>query len=511
MSTLGLDIGTTGCKAVSFDGRGRQLGLAYREYPLSAPRDGWAELDSRQVVEACLAVVSEAAAACGSDRVRALGVSSQGEAFTPVAADGAVLGNAMVSSDMRAVAQVSRWSERFGAKTLYELTGHTPHPMFTLFKLAWLKDNDPATWHRATRFLCFEDLFAQALGLEPCMGYPLAGRTMLFDVRLHDWSPEILAALELSPERLARPVPSGTVIGVIPAGMCRRLHLADGSILVAGGHDQPCGALGAGVVDPGIAMYASGTVECICPAFEHPVTTAGLFANNLCTYDYTVGGMYTTVAFSLTGGNLLKWFRDQWSREEVRLCRESGMDVYERILVGMSPVPTPLLSLPYFTPSGTPYFDTQTPGAILGLRLSSTRGEVLRSMMEGVALEMRLNLEILEQSGVPVKELRGIGGGALSPALLQLKADVLGRPITRVAVTEAGCLGMAILGYAAVENTAPADVAHTWVRPLSAIAPNPDTAGHYQQQFSRYKRAYAALRDLARDVIEKDKQRRTIQ
>jgi xylulokinase len=498
MSTLGLDIGTSGCKAVAFDGRGRQLGLAYREYQLSAPRDAWAELDSRQVVDACMAVVSESAAACGNDRVRAVGVSSQGEAFTPVAADGAVLGHAMVSSDMRAVAQVSRWSERFGAEALYEITGHTPHPMFSLFKLAWLKENDPETWNGAARFLCFEDLFAQALGLEPSMGYPLAGRTMLFDVRRHEWNPEILAALELAPGRLARPVPSGTVIGTIPAETCRRLHLAESAILVAGGHDQPCGALGAGVVKPGIAMYASGTVECICPAFEHPVTTANLRGNNLCTYDFTMGGMYTTVAFSLTGGNLLKWFRDHWSAEDVRLSRESGTDAYAQILSGMSPTLTPLLSLPYFTPSGTPYFDTQTPGAILGLRLSSTRGEVLRSLMEGVALEMRLNLEILEQSGVPVKELRAIGGGARNPALLQLKADVLGRPITRVAVTEAGCLGMAILGYAAVEAADPGDVARAWVRPLEAVAPNPVTTGHYQQQFARYKQAYAALCNLAR-------------
>jgi xylulokinase len=499
MSTLGLDIGTTGCKALAFDRHGRQLSLAYREYPLSIPLPGRAELDPRQVMESCLVVVGEAAAACGEDRVRAVGVSSQGEAFTPVTARGEVLGHAMVSSDMRAVDQVTQWSEQFGARALYEITGHTPHPMFTLFKLAWLKAHDPATWHGASRFLCFEDLFAQALGLEPCMGYPLAGRTMLFDVRRHEWSPDILAALELAPNRLAKPLPSGAIIGSIPAEMCRSLHLAGDAVLVAGGHDQPCGALGAGVVEPGIAMYASGTVECICPAFRQPVTTAGLFGNNLCTYDFTVGGMYTTVAFSLTGGNLLKWFRDEWSAEDARHARESGKDVYDQILAGMSPAPTSLLSLPYFTPSGTPYFDTITPGAILGLRLSTTRAEVLRALMEGVAMEMRLNLEILDQSGVAVTELRGIGGGARNLQLLQLKADVIDRPITRVAVTEAGCLGMAMLGFAAIEKTDVREVARAWVRPLDAVVPNPRNAGHYKQLFARYKQAYAALSTLARN------------
>ncbi len=504
MSTLGLDIGTTGCKAAAFDAQGRQLAISYREYPLRHPRPGWAELDSRQVIDACMAVVAEAAEACGNDRARAVGVACQGEAFTPVTAEGVFLGNAMVSSDMRAVDTVGEWSQRFDPERLYAITGHTQHPMFTLFKLVWLRENNPEIWHGPSRFLCFEDLFCQCLGLEPCMGYPLAGRTMLFDVRKHVWHPEILAALELSPGRLARPIPSGTTIGAIPSEMCRRLHLADKAILVAGGHDQPCGALGAGVVEPGLAMYASGTVECICPAFATPISSPALFKSNLCTYDFSLGGMYTTVAFSLTGGNLLKWFRDEWCGEEIRLAHESGTEVYDRILAGMSPRPTPLLCLPYFTPSGTPYFDTRTPGAILGLRLSSTRGEVLRSLLEGVALEMRLNLNILERSGLPIRELRGIGGGARNPALLQLKADVLDRPITRVAVTEAGCLGMAILGYAACEGADIREVAQDWIRPLDAVCPNPETVEHYHQQFTKYKQAYAALCDLAGRDKERD-------
>ncbi len=498
MSTLGLDIGTTGCKAVVFDAAGQQRATAYREYPLLTPREGWAEIDSRQVCAACLDVVAEAATACAADPVRAIGVSSQGEAFTPVGPDGAVLGNAMVSSDMRAVASVAEWSRTLGAEALYAKTGHTPHPMFSLFKLAWLRQAQPDLWRRAARFLCFEDLFAQTLGLEPTMGYPLAGRTMLFDVRRHAWDPEILAALELTPQRLATPVPAGSVIGTIPTAMAARLGLARGAVLVAGGHDQPCGALGAGVISKGVAMYASGTVECICPAFDRPVFAPELFRSNLCTYDYTIPGMYTTVAFCLTGGNLLKWFRDEWAGLERHEAAASGANVYDRIMAGMSPAPTRLLALPYFTASGTPYFDTETPGAILGLRLSTTRGEVLRALLEGVVFEMRLNLEILEQAGVPITELRAIGGGARNPVLLQLKADVLNRPITRVAVTEAGCLGMAMLGHAAVEAGDVRELARNWVRPLAEVTPNPARVEHYAERFAAYRRLYPALAALAR-------------
>ena len=146
--------------------------------------------------------------------------------------------------------------------------------------------------------------------------------------------------------------------------------------VVAGGHDKPCGALGAGVVEPGLAMYATGTVECICPAFDKPIFAEELFRNNLCTYDHTLRGMYTTVLFSLTGGNLLQWFRDQWGRAEVEEAERTGADAYDLLLGRMASEPTDLLALPYFTPSGTPYFDAKTPGAILGLRLGATREDV---------------------------------------------------------------------------------------------------------------------------------------
>ena len=365
--------------------------------------------------------------------------------------------------------------------------------MFSLFKLAWLRETQPDLWRRAARFLCFEDLFAHTLGMEPTMGYPLAGRTMLFDVRRHAWDGEILGALELAPGRLGVAVPAGTVVGQIPAHMCHRLGLANGAVLVAGGHDQPCGALGAGVVETGVAMYASGTVECICPAFDRPVFTAELCRNNLCTYDYTIPGMYTTVAFSLTGGNLLNWFRDEWAGVERQESERCGGDVYDRILTAMSPAPTRVLALPYFTASGTPYFDTETAGAIVGLRLSTTRGEVLRALLEGVAMEMRLNLEILQQAGVAIRELRAIGGGAGNPALLQLKADVLNRPITRVAVTEAGCLGVAMLAHAAASGGDVRELARAWVRPLAVVTPNTALVAHYAEQFARYRRLYPAV------------------
>jgi xylulokinase len=255
------------------------------------------------------------------------------------------------------------------------------------------------------------------------------------------------------------------------------------------------GALGAGVTEPGVAMFASGTVECICPAFDQPRLDEALFRANLCTYDYTLPAMYTTVLFSLTGGNLLRWFRDEWGQPEMAEAERTGADVYDLLTRAMSPEPSKLLVLPYFTPSGTPYFDARVPGAILGLRLTTTRGEVLRALIEGVAMEMRLNLEVLAESGLAVRQLRAIGGGAKSPTLVQLKADVLDRPITTLAVSEAACLGAALLACSARTSTSAGDLQAAWVQPGPAIEPEPNRAACYRERFAAYRELYPAMRD----------------
>jgi xylulokinase len=325
---------------------------------------------------------------------------------------------------------------------------------------------------------------------------------MLFDIRRHDWSGEILDAIGLDPVRLARPLASGSAAGELPPAMARELGLAEGAIIVAGGHDQACGALGAGAIEEGVAMIGTGTVECIAPAFAGPVQSEALFRSNLCTYDHAAPEMYTTVAFCLTGGNLLRWFRDEFGRQEIAEAARTGADPYDLLLKQMAPEPTQIMTLPYFTPSGTPYFDAQTRGAILGLRLTTSRGELLRGLLEGVTLEMRLNLEILNDSGVAIRELRAVGGGARSAAWMQLKADIFNRPVARLAVTEAGCLGVAMLAHAAHSGTALKTLAREWIAAERHFEPNRARATRYEEIFARYRKLYPALRDLEQALHE---------
>ncbi|MBI5724501.1 MAG: hypothetical protein HZA50_11120 [Planctomycetes bacterium] len=492
---LGIDVGTSACKAVAFDESGRPVAEASREYSVVLPQPGWAELDSCNVLDKCLEVISDCARRC-PESIVGLAVSSQGEAFTPVDSDGRPLGPAMVSSDNRAQAYATDWPRRFGLEKLYRITGHTPAPLFTLFKLLWLRDHQPQLWRTARKFLCFEDLLHARLGVEPAMSWPLAGRTMMFDVRLHEWSAEILAAAGLDPSRLARTIRPGSVVGTIRPDIAAQLSLAAGTVVVSAGHDQPCGALGAGVCRDGAAVYATGTVECITPAFSRPVFSDDLRRNNLATYDHAVDGMYVTVAYSLTGGNILRWFRDQFGRPEIEEARRTGRSVYELILNDLDDQPCRPMVLPYFTPTGTPYFDSGVTGAILGLRMATSRGEILRALLEGVAMEMRLNMDILHQSGCDVREFRAIGGGARSDAWNQLKADVIGKPLAVVNVTESGCLGAAMLVRRALEGDDLSQLAGRWVSVRSRYNPRPQFVDWYNSRFELYRRLYPQLREL---------------
>ncbi len=494
---MGLDIGTSGCKAAVFDAEGRLQALARRTYALHFTPDGGAELDAAAVMQACRAAVAEAARGRTAN-IRALAVSSQGEAFTPLDADGQPLCPAMVSSDTRAAGEVARELPGMDQARLYAITGHTPHPMFTLYKMLWLRANRPGIWQSAARFLCFEDLLHHQLGLDPAISWPLAGRTMMFDVRKHAWSAPILDLAGLTPEQLARPMQSGAIVGAVNDKLAAGWGLPPGVLVAAGGHDQPCSALGAGATESGSAMYATGTVDCITPAFAKPVFSASLMRANLCTYDHAAPGLYATIAVNLTGGNALQWFHDEFGHPERAAARAGGRDAYELLLETAAASSSSLLALPYLAPAGTPYFDTVTPGAVMGLRLTTKRGDILRALLEGLALEMRLNLEILAEAGVPVENLRAVGGGARSDWWNQLKADAVNRPVIVPDVTEAGCLGAAMLACAAHTGADTAALAKSWVRPRKEFAPRQDAAAFYTARYAAYRNLYPALRDFTR-------------
>ena len=498
MSLMGVDVGTTGVKAVVFDDKGAQIASAYEEYPLHFPFPGASELDSNGVINASLRVISKAAKdAAPISPVKAIGIASQGEAFTPLAPDGRILGNAMTSSDNRVEPYVRSWSDKFGYEHLYATTGHAPYTIHSLYKMLWLKDHQPDVWRDAWKFLFFEDLIAYVLTGETKVDYSLAARSMLFDIRTKKWSSEICGALEIDTAKLPEPVPSGEIVGKIKKDLAESLGLNSDVTVSAAGHDQPVGALGCGAASPGLASYSIGTVECITPLFDKPIQSPELMAANLAMYPHVLPDMYTSVAFNLTGGSGLRWLRDNIATEEANTARANGEDPYDCIVAAASQEPSNLVLLPHFGPTGTPHFNPIATGALFGISLSTTRAEVFRAFLEGITYELKWNLTILKDSGFDLKELRVVGGGARSAVWMQIKSDILGVPLKTMRVTEATCMGAAILAGSGAGMLDAAETSAKWASPIRTFIPREEFTQLYQDRFDIYKDLYYAL-DSAR-------------
>jgi xylulokinase len=497
MSLLGIDVGTTGCKAVAFDESGKAIASSYREYPLQFPRPGWIELDSNRVLASCREVIREVGGRTKKDPVRAFAVASQGEAVTPVAKDGKLLHPGVVTFDARTAPLVPWWEKRIPRKRIFEISGMPLHGMYTASKILWWRLHRPDVFRRAAQFLCYQDLLFQSMGFAPAIDESLAARTMLYDMEKRRWSEEILRIAGIDPGRLALVHPSGTVIGELGEKSAKAFGLPVGCVAVTGGHDQPCGALGAGVVEPNVGMYATGTVECITPALAKRVTDPKLLRSNIACYPHVVPGLFVALTFNFTGGSLLKWYRDTFAGAEKERARKGSKDVYDLILSECPQEPTSIFILPHFTSTGTPHFDTESKGVIAGLRLSTTRGEIVRAILEGVTYEMALNADVLRECGAAIGSFRATGGGAKSPFWMQLKADLLGKPVHAMRVSEAVCLGAAILAGAAVGTYPTAkDAALGISRVDRTYDPHPKRAKIYRERFALYRELYPALKGL---------------
>ncbi len=485
MSYIGIDIGSSQVKAVVFGADGCRMSAAYRKYSYTVPVPGQMELNGGEVLKAAFEVLAECAAAVKNiSPVKAIACSSQGEAFSPLDAKGNILAPAMISGDMRSSEVIREFTDKFGRERLYRITGHSASAMFSIAKLMWLRKFSPDLFRKSAKFLCFEDLLAFKLTGRAVMGWPLAGRTMLFSPEKHRWMPELLDACGIRESQLAETLPCGTVTGFLLPEIAGRLGFDRDTVWVTGGHDQIIGARGCGAITPGTAMYAAGSVECLVPVLDKLVMSDELYRSNLCSYDFALPGRYASVAYSLTGSNLTEYF----IRE---IARDMNGD-YNGLINAMPPGPTGLLVLPYFTPSGTPYFDEITPACVYGWRFGTGRGELFKALSEGVALEMRLNCELLKNNGFRLDKLIATGGGFRSRAMVQLHADVLGVPIQVCDESEAGCRGAAALAATAadgVEIPAPSIIA--------MVEPDAENRGIYDAKFVQWKKFSKQIRSFA--------------
>jgi xylulokinase len=498
MSLLGLDIGTTGCKANIFDHEGNILAQAYREYPLMHPQPGWIELDPDVMWQAVEETIREAVAKV-SDPVTALATSVLGEAVTPIGRDGRPLDNCMVGFDVRGVDESNWWRDKsLGAEKLYRISGQPLHSMQTIHKVMWWQKHRPEMYEQTWKFMCWGELALYWLGAPPTIDYSMASRTLALDISTKQWSAEVLEAASIAEGKLPAVAPSGTAVGTINPEMADRLGLPRKVVLCTGGHDQPCGALGAGVVDEGSAMYAIGTVECVTLALESFKPNLG--SAGFSCYPHVALDRLVTLAFNFTGGSLLRWYRDNFGRVEIAEAKRTGQDAYDLMIADMPAEPTELYVVPHFAGTGTPWLDPLAKGAIYGLTLGTRRQDILRAVLEGVTYEIAVSCQMVSEAGGTIKELRAIGGGSKSSHWLQIKADIMNRPIAQLEITEAAGLGAAILAGAATGvYESVNDAAKSLAKVRQTFEPNPKFSEIYAERLETYRRIYPAFRELRRD------------
>lgn len=497
MFLLGLDIGTTGCKAVVFALDGSIRGYGFHEYDIICKEADMAEQDPELVWKLTKQVIKQAVSESQVRDIKALSVSVQGDAVIPVDKNLMPLHNTLLGMDYRSKKQADDCSNLLGSRELFNITGMRPHPMNSLTKILWLKENKPDIFHKTYKFMTYADFILSRLGAGPVIDYTMASRTMAFDLLELKWSDKILNRVGVDQNLLSEPAAPGTVVGEIFPGLSEELGLPKGILLVSGGHDQTCAALGAGVIDENIAIDSHGTAEVLSTAFNRPMINDFMYDGFYPCYRHVKNGMYFTFSLNHIGGILLKWYRDNLGYAEVKEAESLGIGAYQLMEQKAPRGPSPVLVLPHFNGSGTPTCDLDSKGAILGLTLSTTRHDIVKGIMDSLCYELKINMETFKNAGINVKEMRCVGGGAKSPIWLQIKADITGATIATLKVREAACLGAAILAGAGAGVYSDVDegVKQT-VQLKDFYYPDEKTTPLYQEKYEIYKNVYYSLRDI---------------
>jgi len=496
MSLLGIDVGTTGCKAALFSTDGEQLASAYAEYDVQHPQPGWAELDSARVWALVKTLIAQVAAQAGRDPVRALSVSSMGEAVVPVTFERQALAPSMLNFDLRGEEFLPDLRERIDPQRLYNINGNTLGNQYSLTKLMWLQRHQPGLYERCDLFLHWSGFISFMLGAEPVVDYSLANRTLLFDLDQADWSAELMAQAGLDRGKFPRAVPSGSLVGAVSPALARELGLPAGVAIAAAAHDQNANAVGCGVIQEGQAVYGMGTYTCITPVFRRRIDPARMLARGLNTEHHAAPGRFVSFIYN-QGGALLKWYRDTFAAVEKRQAAVSGRDLYADLIGEIPPGPSGVLVLPHFIPTGPPEFVSDSSGVMVGLKLETTRGEILKGILEGTTYYLKECTQTLPSAGIQIHDYRAVGGGSKSDAWIQLSADILGAPFVRPRVTEAGALGAAILAgvgagvFASVEQGVAA-----LVKVERTFEPDPAHGAQYSANFERYRQLWPLMRDF---------------
>ena len=489
MISLGVDIGGTGAKCVAFDDHGAQLALSYIEYP-NPP--GKANLEPQVLSDSVVRVIRDCVQALPArDAVAAITVSSFGESFVPIDEQGAPLTDIIMYFANSESGEFDELVRRVGEETFMRVARILPDASYSLAKMLYtLRTAERPVW----KFLPIAAYVCYRLSGAVMTDVSLACRTLLYDVEKREWSRELLEASGVALDQLPDVCPTGTAVGFLRPEIAQALSLPENVRVVIGSHDQIVNALACGVCEHGDGVDVSGTCECIEPLFAGIPGDFGFTRENFACVPYVDDVGYVTYAYNISGGAVVRWYRDQLARHLSAQAKAEHVSIYDLLNRACPKEPTDVIVLPFLQGmGGTPDVRPNARGMFYGVTMETGLPEFYRAILEGLTFEMAYNLEKLEGFGVAPNRLYACGGGARSKVWLQIKADIWNREILPVKTEETGALGSAILGFAAV--TGEKDrlaLAKKFVQLGEPMRPDAARVEVYREKFQLYKQ----LRDF---------------
>ncbi len=495
---LGIDVGTSGTKALIMAASGRVLATATGEHGLSAPRPAWSEQDPRQWWSATMKATRTAIAKAGitGRQIAGIGLTGQMHGLVCLGESVEPLRPAIIWNDQRTAAQAAEIENAAGGKAgLINLVGNVAMTSFTLTKLLWVRQHEPRLYQRIRHVLLPKDYVRFRLTGQYAGDVTDMSGTLLLDQRRRDWSAEAMKLFGIDREILPPVYESHQVTGAVSAGVARQIGLAANTPVVAGAGDQPAGAVGNGIVRAGLVSATMGTSGVV---FVHSPKYVTDPQGRVQTFCSAVAGEYCMFGCILAAGGSFQWFRNTLGSAEVAAARAKGIDPYELLTRQAAKAPIGcegLFFLPYLTGERTPHADPYARACWIGIHARTTRNELLRSVLEGATYAMNDAVTILRQRGIRPREIRLSGGGARSALWRQMQADIYGATCVTVRTEEGPAYGAAIL--AAVGTGAFASVPEACeaiVKVTRTIKPQAAAKRAYARGYEQYRRLYPALK-----------------
>lgn len=476
---IAVDVGTTSVKVVLFDLAGRICASRTCEYSLERPGPGIVEVDPEVYWSSCYAGIQGAMkdASITPEHVKAIGVTSQAETVITLDRHGRPLRKAIVWLDNRATDEAGRIAEKFSLDDVYRITGQQEIvPTWSAPKIMWIRDHEPDVFRQAGSFMMVEDYVIYRLTSNRVTDHALNPSTLYYNMVEGKWWGDMLDFIGMTESQLPTLTHSGEIVGRVSADLT---DLPVGTPVTVSPIDQVSGALGAGNISSGMITETTGCAMAVCATWDHPAYDPD---KRFGIYRHARGGLFVQMPWVSSAGMILRWFRDKFAPGEdySRLTAEA-----QRVAPGSEG----LMFGPNFGDGEVQDATNPNPG-FFGLSMNHGRAHVVRSILESIAMSLREQIALLESNGVSVSEVTSLGGAARSDLWLQIKADVLQRPVRTMECTESTCLGAAIL--ASVGTGLHKDLAgavDAMTRASKVIEPRAKNRDVYDQAFGQYMRA----------------------